>query len=190
MAPPAVLQLKITLRDVRPPIWRRVELSENVTLLALHEVLQVAMGWTNSHLHQFRHGGEDYGPPDDEFGREVRSERKTRVADLLRTPGDRLVYEYDFGDGWEHDVVLEAIVEPQVQARYPRITAGKRSCPPEDVGGPHGYTAFLEALADSQHVQHRAMTEWVGGSFAPELFDVVTANDALPRRRTSARRGA
>lgn len=185
--PSTILQLKVTLRRVRPPIWRRLEIPASTTLFELHHILQGAMGWTDSHLHQFVQNGVFYGAPDREFGLPMVSERQTRVGDLLPTVKARLIYEYDFGDGWEHEVVVEALLEAQPDARYPRVMAGKRACPPEDVGGAPGYAAFLEALADPTHEDHASMFEWIGGPFDAERFDVVSANDRLPKRRRVAR---
>jgi hypothetical protein len=179
----SIVRLKVTLRGIRPAIWRRVEVPADLSLFDLHRVLQAAMGWTDSHLHQFVHRGVYYGPPDREFGMEVVSERRTRLDELLEKPKDRLIYEYDFGDGWEHDVVLEAAGAPQPDARYPRVVDGKRACPPEDVGGPGGYAEFLEALADPAHEEHEHMLAWVGGRFDPEHFDLLVANDRVPKKR-------
>ena len=181
--PEAILQLKVTLRHIRPAIWRRVEVPAGLSLLDLHHVLQGAMGWTDSHLHQFEHDGLMYGPPDREFGEAMISERKTRVGHILDRPRARLTYEYDFGDGWEHEVVVEAMGEPVPDARYPRVTDGKRACPPEDVGGPSGYEDFLAAVANPEHEEHASMLEWIGGPFDPESFDVIVANDRVPRPR-------
>ncbi len=187
--PNRILELRITLRYIRPAIWRRVEVLPDSNLLELHHVIQSAMGWTDSHLHKFEQGGRSYGPPDREFGEPVISERKTRIDQLLERPKARLMYMYDFGDGWEHDVVLEAIGDSSPGARYPRVTAGKRACPPEDVGGPPGYADFLDAITNPAHEEHASMIGWIGGSFDPESFDVIVANDRVPRRRR-ARPGA
>lgn len=184
---PQILQLKVALRRIRPPIWRRLEVSADASLFELHHILQAAMGWTDSHLHLFEQNGVYYGAPDREFGMPMVSERRTRIGELLPAARARLVYEYDFGDSWEHDVVVEAVGEAQSEARYPRVTAGKRACPPEDVGGTFGYIEFLEAIADPTHDDHARMLEWLGGPFDPERFDVVSANDRLPRRRRTAR---
>ena len=175
--------LKVTLRDIRPPIWRRIEAPAGLTLLELHHLLQVAFGWTDSHLHQFIHEGLHYGAPDREFGMPFISERRTRLGDLLMQPKQRLTYEYDFGDGWEHDVVLETIGEPGAGLRYPRVIDGKRACPPEDVGGVPGYEEFVAVLRDPMHDEHQGMLAWAGGRFDPEEFDLIDVNDRLPRRR-------
>jgi hypothetical protein len=182
-----IYTLKVTLRHIRPAIWRRIETPADTTLFDLHRTLQAALGWTDSHLHQFSHHGVDYGPPDREYGMPMASERRTRLSDLLQRPKDRLIYEYDFGDGWEHDVVLEAIQLAESDIRYPRVVAGKRACPPEDVGGVSGYAEFVQALADPRHEEHTSMLQWVGGRFDPEHFDVIAANDRVPKRRALPR---
>ena len=101
-----------------------------------------------------------------------------------------MIYEYDFGDDWQHDVVLEAIVPADPEAKYPRVTAGRRACPPEDSGGPFSYAEFLAAIRDTRHPDYSQLRDWVGDRFDPEHFDLVTANDRLPRRRASLRRDA
>jgi hypothetical protein len=185
-----IYRLKVTLRGIRPAIWRRIETSADTSLFDLHRTLQAAMGWTDSHLHQVSHRGTYYGPPDREFDMPMVSERRTRLADLLERPKDRLGYEYDFGDGWEHDVVLEAVDEAQPALRYPRVIAGKRACPPEDVGGSGGYAEFVKAITDASHEEHASMLAWIGGRFDPEHFDLIAANDRVPKRRTLQRRDA
>lgn len=182
-----VYQLKVTLRGARPSIWRRVQVPSDLTLGRLHQILQVVMGWTDSHLHQFRVGDACYGTPNPECGFEVKNEKKVRLGEVLRRPKARLVYEYDFGDGWEHDVVLEATVPATPGARYPLVLAGKRRCPPEDVGGIGGYYHFQQAIADPKHPEHRDMKEWLGESFDPNVFDPQEINRAFhggwgPRR--------
>ena len=137
------------------------------------------MGWTDSHLHQFEAEGVCYGTSDREFGIARVSEARTTLDQVLRRPKDRLRYEYDFGDGWDHDVILEAIVASQSGRLYPLVEAGKRACPPEDCGGSYGYLDFLEAISDPKHPEHRTMLDWVGGAFDPEAFDVSQANLAI-----------
>jgi hypothetical protein len=134
------------------------------------------MGWTDSHLHQFEAGGVLYGTSDPEFGFRRESESRTTLDRVLRRPKDRMKYEYDFGDGWEHDILLEAIIPNEPGGMYPRVEAGKRACPPEDVGGVHGYVGFLEALGDPAHPDHREVLDWIGRSFDPEAFTVRQAN--------------
>jgi hypothetical protein len=174
-----VYQLKVTLRGSKPPIWRRFLIPADVPLKRLHDTLQAVMGWTNSHLHQFEARGISYGTSDRAYGVTRVSEVRTHLSQVLREPKDRLVYEYDFGDGWEHDVVLEEIKPCKPGAVYPVILAGKRACPPEDVGGIFGYYEFLEVLADPSHSEHDDMLRWAGGEFDPDSFDVRHANLAI-----------
>jgi hypothetical protein len=171
-----IFQLKVTLRGIRPPIWRRVQVSSDLTLLELHEVLQILMGWTNSHLHQFKAKGIFYGTPDPDFGMTMKNERKVRLSELLSHPKERITYEYDFGDSWEHDVVLEKIFPREPKMKYPAVLAGKRACPPEDIGGGWGYDHFLEAISDPRHPDHGDMLDRVGTGLDPKAFDVGAAN--------------
>jgi hypothetical protein len=178
-APKRVYQLKITLSDSKPPIWRRVELPDDVTLARLHAIIQEAMGWSDSHLHMFTLGQTFYGVPDLDDEQDIGDERKAKLNQLLTAPKQTLRYEYDFGDSWTHVVLLEQVREPEAGVRYPRCTAGARACPPEDCGGVWGYTSFLEAIADPEHPEHDELLEWVGGAFDPEQFDLAEANAAL-----------
>lgn len=183
-APPGrIARLKITLKDSKPPIWRRVDVPDTITLPKLHAVIQTAMGWQDYHLHQFIVGGTYYSVPDPDDLMDVRDERRVRLNQLLTAPKQKLVYEYDFGDGWEHVVLLEALLEPEPGVAYARCTAGKRACPPEDCGGIWGYASFLEAIQDPQHPEHDTMLAWAGGAFDPERFDLQQVNDALRATR-------
>ena len=173
-------QLKVTLRHTKPPIWRRLEVRGDTTLGHLHDVLQVAMGWTDSHLHQFVVDGAIYGTPDPDWDVDVKNEARVRLDEVLRKPKDALVYEYDFGDGWEHTVVLEKVLprEPG-RHRYPVVTAGRRACPPEDCGGVHGFYRMLEILGDPAHPEHEEMLEWTGDEYDPTHFDRDETNRVL-----------
>ena len=141
------------------------------------------MGWTDSHLHVFTSGGESYGVPDHDDEMEIHDERRVKLNQLLTAPKQKLRYQYDFGDSWTHEVLLEKVLAPEPGATYPRCTAGKRACPPEDCGGVWGYPDFLEAIADSEHEEHDELLEWVGGEFDPEAFDLAEVNAALRRLR-------
>ena len=179
---------KVTLRDARPAIWRRIDVPSDATLADVHHILQVAMGWTDSHLHQFEHAGVVYAPPNPEFDNGHVDERRITLAQLLRRPKQRLIYEYDFGDSWTHDLVLEEIVDAPIHAA--RVTAGAGACPPEDVGGIGGYDRFLDILRHPSHPEHADMTAWIGGSFDPRAFDLDDTNARLARvkiRHASAR---
>lgn len=172
-------RLKVTLRGSKPPIWRRFLVPGSISLKRLHDSIQAVMGWTDSHLHQFEANGILYGTSDREFGLTRVSENKTTVDQVLRRPKNKLSYEYDFGDGWEHEIILEAILPPLDDGRYPIIEAGRRACPPEDVGGIGGYENFLEVIRNPKHPEHGEMREWIGGSFDPEDFDANEANLAI-----------
>jgi hypothetical protein len=174
-----IFQLKIQLREVRPPVWRRVLVPGEMTLADLHTVVQIAMGWTDSHLHEFDIDGARYGLPVPDWGLdEVADESRVKLFRVARE-GSRLRYAYDFGDGWEHDVVVEKVLSLQPGTRYPCCIGGRRACPPEDVGGPWGYQDFLAAVADTEHDEHEQWIEWVGGGFDSDAFDIAAADKAL-----------
>lgn len=159
-----IFRFKVTLRGSRPPIWRRFEVPGSVTLYQLHRILQAVMGWTDTHLHEFQRGQVSYGESDPEFGVRQVSERKTRLHDVLQRSGDRMSYQYDFGGGWEHDLVLEAVARNSAGKLQPRVLQGRRACPPEDVGGIYGYYEFLEAMGNPEHPSIR---RWLTGGVAP-----------------------
>jgi hypothetical protein len=174
-----VFQLKIQLAHIRPPIWRRLLVPGELDLAELHEIIQASFGWTNSHLHEFEIGAARYGTPDPDWGRDdVKDESRAKLFRLAGA-GDRFSYTYDFGDGWEHAITVEQVAGAQVATRYPACTAGRRACPPENVGGPWGYGDFLDALSDPNHEDHEDRTEWIGGSFDPESFDLAATDAAL-----------
>lgn len=175
-----VYQLKITLKSVRPPVWRRVLVPGRITLASLHDVVQVAMGWTDSHLHQWEVDGQEYGTPSPDWpDPTLRSERRVRL-DAVAVEGTRLEYWYDFGDDWRHDVRVEQVRGRLRGERLPRCVAGRRACPPEDVGGPWGYAELLAAQADPSHPEHESFATWAPG-FRAAAFDVAET-DALLRR--------
>ena len=174
-----IFQLKIQLRQVRPPVWRRVLVPGEITLAELHDVIQTAMGWSDSHLHEFEVDGTRYGVPDPDWGfDEVADESRVKLIRVTQQ-GAQLRYAYDFGDGWEHDVSVEKVLGRQPGSRYPCCVAGRRACPPEDVGGPWGYQDFLAAVSNPGHAEHGQSVEWVGGSFDPAEFHLEDVNEAL-----------
>jgi pRiA4b ORF-3-like protein len=176
-----IYQIKVTLNGVKPPIWRRLLISSSMTLGDLHEALQFAMGWTNSHLHQFISGGTYYGIQDDDldFGVEIEDEWKYKVSQLLKSEKDSLIYEYDFGDGWEHQVLLEKILPFDKATVLPQCIKGKRSCPPEDCGGIWGYAELLKIIHDPENPEHESMLEWLGDEFESEAFNLNEVNELL-----------
>jgi hypothetical protein len=150
--PDALYQLRITLQEMAPPIWRRVQVPARFTLAQLHRVLQAAFGWQDCHLFSFEHGDTTYSDAETVAGfGEGREARRTRVHQVVRAAGERMTYTYDFGDGWEHDVVLEAILSPDPGERHATLLDGERAGPPEDCGGSWGFADLLYALDDPEH---------------------------------------
>lgn len=179
-APPSqVYQLKITLKGAKPPIWRRVLVPDNLTLNQLHHVIQIAMGWYDSHLHEFNINNISYGAPDFEFMDDMADDRKVRLSQVIGKSTRRFRYVYDFGDDWEHVIEIENVLPYEPERTYPVCLAGKRACPPEDVGGIWGYEAFLETIKDPSDPEYEEMLEWVGEDFDPEEFDINEVNDVF-----------
>jgi hypothetical protein len=180
-APASIHQVKVTLRGVRPPVWRRIQVASTINLRRLHDVIQETMGWTQSHLYEFEIDGERYGEPsmDEGYGTPTRSAKSTQLRRIAPEAGARFLYTYDFGDNWEHLVQVEKVLSPERGVAYPRCLTGRRACPPEDVGGVWGYQEFLEAIGDPEHDEHESMLEWVGGEFDPAAFDVRAVNATL-----------
>ena len=180
-----LFQFKITLMESEPPIWRRIQVKD-CTLDKLHEHIQTAMGWTNSHLHEFEINGQRHGNPellDDGFeGFECVDSTTTMISDIVPkgNKGFDFKYEYDFGDGWEHEVVFEGHLPVDKGKKYPLCLEGEEACPPEDVGGVGGYAEMLEALADPKHESHEEYTQWAG-TFRSEAFDAEEATKAMRR---------
>jgi len=178
--PSVVYRLRITLADIEPAIWRLVEVPD-CSLAELHEVIQIAMGWQNTQMHQFVVNGKHFCQAlldDIELG----DEEDIRLSQIFKGKKKPLiVYEYDFGDSWQHEITLEKTLEPDPKVKYPRCLEGARACPPEDCGGAWGYADFLEAIANPKHKNHRDMMEWIGGKFNPEKFSVDKVNRELRR---------
>jgi hypothetical protein len=181
--PATVHQLKVTLSGIRPPIWRRIQVPSDVTLARLHSIIQVTMGWIDCHLHQFDVGGLVYGDVslNDDGWFEVLNERTARLARVAPLPKSRLRYQYDFGDDWNHVILVEAVLPAASGIRYPICLKGKRACPPEDCGGTWGYGNLLEAIADPAHAEHSTLRDWLGKSFDPGAFDLNAINQRLAR---------
>jgi hypothetical protein len=182
-----VISVKVTLRGTKPPIWRRLLLPGALTLGDLHEAIQAAMGWTGGHLHAFDVAGRQYGDPrtvDD-----VADENRLTLEGVVKSGVARFRYTYDFGDDWEHEVVIEKTPPAEAAKSVPACVAGKRACPPEDCGGVWGYQELLEILADPAHPERAERIEWLGDEFDPEDFSVEIA-DARLAARFGRNRGA
>lgn len=174
-------RLKVTLRKVGPPVWRRIEVDSDVTLGELSTMLERAMGWLGHHLHIFDIGGVTYGIPDSEGEVDDRDENRYRLGRVLSKVGEEMRWDYDFGDGWEHDVLVEAISLPDRGVEYPRCVTGRGACPPEDCGGPRGYSELLEVLKDPSHPEHETTKEWAPIDFDPAHFDAGEITEAMRR---------
>ena len=179
-------QFKIALLNIGPAIWRRIQLKD-CSIDKLHECIQTAMGWTNSHLHRFEIQGIVCGDPellcDDPECFVGTNSLETMVSDIVPPSGARFQfsYEYDFGDRWRHEVVFEGCLPTAQGVRYPLCLEGERACPPEDVGGVDGYEEFLEVLADPSHREHKEWMTWAGGDFDPTRFDPKAATKEMQR---------
>ena len=183
VVPKSIYQLKVTLTGIDPTIWRQIQVPSALPLSRLHDVLQVAMGWTDSHLHQFEKDGKYWGIPEhyEEDDIKVLNERRVDIGKVLLAEGDSMVYVYDFGDDWRHRVVLEKILPQTATPAKPVCIAGERRCPPEDVGGPSGYEEFLKVIFEPGHEEFDHFRGWAGGTFHAEEFDAAAVNDILDR---------
>lgn len=171
-----IYQVKVTLKGSKPPIWRRLQVRGDTSLGELHDLLQIAMGWEDEHLHIFTIGGTTYGDPD---SAEAEYDEFDVLLDEVAEEGDTLSYEYDFGDGWVHELKIEKVLDPEPSASYPRCLAGDRACPPEDSGGIPGYQHKLAVLTDPGHEDYAYIRDWLGEAFDPEAFDMAAVNDEL-----------
>lgn len=178
-----IYQLKVELKSVRPTVWRRFLVSNDTSLKEIHNVLQIVMGWTDSHLHQFNCNSGRYGDIDPSldmgWDEDLKDEGKFRLKDVLKKEKEKFIYEYDFGDGWEHKVTLEKILPFNTDQELPLCIKGRRGCPPEDVGGAWGYKEFLEKWKDSSDPEHQEAREWAGEFFHPEIFNENEVNTVL-----------
>lgn len=183
-----VYQIEVTLLGTEPPIWRQLLVPSSLTLEQLHDVLQTAMGWQNCHMHEFCVGKRRFGqplPPDGFMDEpQIESERSAHLGDVLQRAGAKMIYTYDFGDSWEHGIVLKKRLAPNRDTVYPVCLDGQLACPPEDCGGIPGFYRLLDILADPRHKEYEEMREWAG-DYDPEAFSVDKVNKSLqPKRRS------
>lgn len=176
-----IYQLQVVLLGSNPPVWRRLQVPGDARLDWLHAVLQVAIGWTNSHLHQFRVGGHCYSDTRVHFAEfegdpEIREARKFTLRQIAPCEHDAFGYEYDFGDSWEHEIMVEKILPSAAAVKAALCLEGARACPPEDCGGMCGYENLLKILKNRKHPEHKTMKEWLGGAFDAEAFDLEKTN--------------
>jgi hypothetical protein len=183
-----IYRVHVSLREIEPAIWRRIELSSQTTLKQLHRILQITMGWENYHLHEYIFDGRRYGTADPAYDGtgEIIRETGVRLATVLPEPGAEILYVYDFGDYWQHDVRLEAVFLAESGIKYPRLLDGARSCPPQNCGGAGGYADLLEILPDPTHEEFEHMREWAGPRFDAEVFSVDASNERLQKNRSLA----
>ncbi len=191
-----VYQFKISLKGIKPTIWRRIQVPETYTFWDLHVAIQDAMGWEDYHLHEFCMMNPSIGKkvnigyPDEEYGREVLEGWNQKIKYYFFTDNRIAEYVYDFGDGWKHTVRLEKILPRDKKVNYPICLTGERACPPEDCGSYWGYENFLKAISDPNHKQHEELLTWIGGEFDPEHFDIeeVFFNDPEDRLKDAINR--
>jgi hypothetical protein len=183
-APTSVHQLKMTLDNIDPPIWRRVLVPSDVTLGQLHVVIQIAMGWEEAHLHQFEVGRKLYSgkSPFDMLDMDMDDEDAVQLREVAPKKGSKLQYEYDMGDGWRHTLLVEAITPADPKVKTPVCLEGARACPPEDCGGVWGYADLLDTLAEPTSEEYEEMMDWLG-PFDPEAFDLKAVNKLLGQLR-------
>lgn len=183
--PAPIYQIKVSLRGARPPIWRRLEVPADVSLARLHELIQVAFDWTDSHLHVFETPYGSFGRPDVDLGHRAGS--RVTLEQVAPAIGDKLRYTYDFGDDWEHELLVEKILDRNASVAYPRCVAGRRAAPPEDCGGVWGYAELVEILGDPTHPEHRDRLDWLDlddlTGYDPAGFDAKAVTAALQQRR-------
>lgn len=187
-------QLRVTLLDIEPAIWRQIVVPWRFHLGQLHRVIQAAFGWTDSHLHEFTIGGLRYGDPeqvatsDYEDDARLYDETEVRLRDFGRAPDQSFLYVYDFGDNWQHRLTFERLITLDPAPRSASCIAGARARPPEDVGGTSAYEGFLQVIANTGHPEHRETLTWCGGRFDPEAFNIDRTNRDVAAALRASRR--
>jgi hypothetical protein len=182
-AAPKLYELHVELEDIEPSIWRRILVYGSIKLPKLHDLLQLVMGWSDSHLHSFEVGYKTFSLAHDEMeDLNILDEQNYTLGRILGESVREFVYEYDFGDSWRHRIKVKPVPQPNTDWFYPLCIAGERAAPPDDVGGVTGYLEFLSAIRDPKHDEHESMLTWIGGAFDPEGFDLNAINRALRYR--------
>lgn len=179
----SIFQLKITIKNCKPPIWRRIQVRDDTSLSKLHRILQIIFWWTDTHLHSFTIDRREYGVPSKEDFHPVINERNFILRHVIHQEKQRFLYTYDFGDGWEHEILVEKMLPAEVGVHYPRCIAGKRKRPPEDCGGPWGYMDLMEIRKNPDHPDYAERMGWLGDVYDPEGFDIDLINGSLKRLR-------
>ncbi|MEA3505735.1 MAG: plasmid pRiA4b ORF-3 family protein [Bacteroidota bacterium] len=179
-----IYQIKISLKGIQPLIWRRLYIHSGILLSDFHKMIQTVMGWTNSYPHQFIKNKKYYVVPSDNFGDDVSNidYRDYKVLNLLKKEGDTIIYEYDLGDGWVHEILLEKMSEVNPHSAYPICDNGEMNCPPEGCGGVDGYKDLLEIITNSGHEEYVETIRWLGPGFDPTYFCYSDKNEMLRRK--------
>ncbi|MFH1004554.1 MAG: plasmid pRiA4b ORF-3 family protein [Bacteroidota bacterium] len=190
-----ILQLKITLKDIKPSIWRKILVEDTITFRKFHYILQIVMGWGGGHLHEFSINNYAIGPTEDDdaldYKPDLISDRKITLQEVISDEKEKFTYNYDFGNDWEHIIVVEKILPKEDKKFYPVCLNGSRACPPEDCGGPWGYDELLKILADKKHPQHKEQQQWLEDvmgyeeGYDAEFFDVAEINEILQYKSSS-----
>lgn len=178
----SIYRIKIVLIGSKPLVWRRILVKSDIKLGKLHRLLQIVMGWENAHLHEFRVGKVSFGEPDPDYESTMLDEENVQLRSIMQDAKDRIRYIYDFGDGWQHDLILEQALPAKEGERYPVCLAGQRACPLEDSGGIWGYALLLKALARPETREDRDLVSWAG-DFDPNEFELDAINARLKRMR-------
>ena len=185
----SIYSLRVELEEIEPVIYRALLVRGTIGLDLLHAILQVAIGWTNSHLHKFSIGDSEYSDPEFNLNEDafegqklVEDEAIVNLQEVGPQKGFQFGYEYDFGDSWEHRItVADILPDDGTLAGFAECIDGKRACPPEDCGGTGGYADFVETINNPEHEEYESMVEWVGGAFDPETFDIKKVNQFLKK---------
>jgi hypothetical protein len=172
-----IYQLKIYLQDTKPSVWRRVLVKENTTMEQLHRIIQISMGWEDCHLYQFIIKGDVFGSAEIDYP--GRKDNNAKLSSFKFNEKNKIIYEYDFGDNWQHIITVEKILAENNKLNYPSCIGGKLACPPEDCGGIYGYYDLLKALENKDHPEHEEMLEWIGEGFEPKNFDKDSVSEEL-----------